>query len=276
MIDLHTHSTFSDGTYSPQELINLAYKNNIKAIAITDHDTIDGISYAIPEAEKFNIELINGIEISADYKGIEIHILGYFLDIKNTKLLNLLKDLEKTRNKRNQDLINKLNEIGVNISLDYVKSLSPLGLVTRAHFGKAIAEKGYTKNIKEAFNIYLGKGKPAYIKRTLIPYDQAIKIILESNGIPVLAHPMIYKLSNNDLDIAIRELKHAGLKGIECYYPSNTLKQTNTLLSMCKKYNMKITGGSDFHGDNRPDVSLGNIFLGKQIDYKILEDLKNI
>ena len=276
MIDLHTHSTFSDGTYSPQELINLAYKNNIKAIAITDHDTIDGISYAIPEAEKFNIELINGIEISADYKGIEIHILGYFLDIKNTKLLNLLKVLEKTRNKRNQDLINKLNEIGVNISLDYVKSLSPLGLVTRAHFGKAIAEKGYTKNIKEAFNIYLGKGKPAYIKRTLIPYDQAIKIILESNGIPVLAHPMIYKLSNNDLDIAIRELKHAGLKGIECYYPSNTLKQTNTLLSMCKKYNMKITGGSDFHGDNRPDVSLGNIFLGKQIDYKILEDLKNI
>ena len=276
MIDLHTHSTFSDGTYSPQVLIKLAYENNIKAIAITDHDTIDGISYAIPEAEKFNIELINGIEISADYKGIEIHILGYFLDIKNTKLLNLLKDLEKTRNKRNQDLINKLNEIGVNISLDYVKSLSPLGLVTRAHFGKAIAEKGYTKNIKEAFNIYLGKGKPAYIKRTLIPYDQAIKIILESNGIPVLAHPMIYKLSNNDLDIAIRELKHAGLKGIECYYPSNTLKQTNTLLSMCEKYNMKITGGSDFHGDNRPDVSLGNIFLGKQIDYKILEDLKNI
>lgn len=276
MIDLHTHTTFSDGTYAPQELINLAYENNIKAIAITDHDTIKGISYAEEKAKELNIELIKGIEFSADYKNTEMHILGYFLDINNKNLLNLLKDLEKTRDKRNIELIKKLNIIGLDISLDYIKSLSGGGLITKAHFGMAILKKGYVKTMKDAFNIYLGKGKPAYVKRVLISYEDAIKIILDANGIPVLAHPMIYNMSFNDLDIAIKDLKDAGLKGIECYYPSNSLKQTNLLLSLAEKYNLKVTGGSDFHGDNRPDVSLGNIFLNKQIDYKILEKLKSV
>lgn len=276
MIDLHTHSTYSDGTYSPQELIELAYKNGIKAIAITDHDTIEGISYAKEKAKELNIELINGIEFSADYKGIEIHILGYFLDITNKNLLNLLKDLEKTRNKRNIELIEKLNNIGLDISLDYVKSLSGSGLVTKAHFGTALLEKGYVKTRSDAFSLYLGKDKPAYVQRVLISYKEAIDFISNANGIAVLAHPMLYKLSEKDLDVAIKDLTDNGLKGIECYYPSNTLKQTNFLLSLAEKYNLKITGGSDFHGANRPNVSLGNIFLEKQIDYKILEDLKSI
>lgn len=276
MIDLHTHSTYSDGTFSPEELIEEAYKKGIKAIAITDHDTIDGICYAKEKAKELNIELINGIEFSADYKGIEIHVLGYFLDITNKNLLNLLKDLEKTRDKRNLELIEKLNNIGLDISFDYVKSLSGSGLVTKAHFASAIVEKGYAKTRNEAFSLYLGKGKPAYVQRVLISYKEAIDFILNANGIPVLAHPMIYKMSEKDLDVAIKDLKDSGLCGIECYYPSNTLSQTNFLLSLAKKYNLKITGGSDFHGANRPNVSLGNIFLEKQIDYKLLEDLKTI
>nr|WP_317359220.1 PHP domain-containing protein [uncultured Tyzzerella sp.] len=276
MIDLHTHSTYSDGTYSPQELITLAYEKGLKAIAITDHDTIDGINYAKDRAKELNIELINGIEFSADYKGIEIHILGYFLDITNKNLLALLKELEKTREKRNLELIEKLNNIGVNISLDYVKSLSSYGLITKAHFATALLKKGYVKNRNEAFSLYLGKGKPAYVQRVLISYKEAINFILDAKGIPVLAHPIIYKMSEKDLDIAIKDLKNNGLCGIECYYPSNTLNQTNFLICLAKKYNLKITGGSDFHGENRPNVSLGNIFLEKQIDYKILEDLKTI
>ncbi|WP_317366549.1 PHP domain-containing protein [uncultured Tyzzerella sp.] len=276
MIDLHTHSTYSDGTYSPKDLIELAYKNGIKAIAITDHDTIEGISYAKEKAKELNIELINGVEFSANYKGIEIHILGYFLDITNKNLLNLLKDLEKTRNKRNLELIEKLNNIGLDISFDYVKSLSGSGLITKAHFATALVKKGYAKTRNDAFSLYLGKGKPAYVQRVLISYKDAINFIHNANGISVLAHPIIYKLSEMDLELAIKDLKHSGLNGIECYYPSNTLKQTNFLLSLAKKYNLKVTGGSDFHGENRPNVSLGNIFLEKQLDYKILEDLKSI
>lgn len=276
MIDLHTHTTYSDGTYSPAELIELAYKNGIKAIAITDHDTIEGINYAKEKAKELNIELINGIEFSVDYKGIEMHILGYFLDINNKELLNLLKDLKKTRDKRNLELIEKLNSIGLDISFDYIKSLSGGGLITKAHFATAIVEKGYAKTRSDAFSLYLGKDKPAYVKRVLISHKEAIDFIYNSKGISVLAHPIIYKLSNKDLDIAIKDLKDSGLKGIECYYPSNTLSQTNFLISLAQKYDLKITGGSDFHGLNRPNVSLGNIFLKKQIDYKLLEDLKSI
>ena len=276
MIDLHTHTTFSDGTYSPEEIIKLCHKSNLKAIAITDHDTIDGIKYARDMAKELNIELIEGIEFSADYKGIEIHVLGYFLDIENKELLSLLEDLKISRDKRNKELIKKLNDIGLDISFDYVKSLSNGGLITKAHFGKAIVKKGYAKTMKDAFSLYLGKGKPAYVSRVLISYKDAIKYILNAGGIPVLAHPMIYKLSDKDLEIAIKDLKDSGLKGIECYYPSNSLSQTNFLLSLAKKYDLKVTAGSDFHGENRPDVALGNIFLGKQIDYEILEDLKSI
>ncbi len=276
MIDLHTHTTFSDGTYTPEEIIKLCHKSNLKAIAITDHDTIDGIKYARDIAKELNIELVEGIEFSADYKGIEIHVLGYFLDIENKELLSLLEDLKISRDKRNKELIKKLNDIGLDISFDYVKSLSNGGLITKAHFGKAIVKKGYAKTMKDAFNLYLGKGKPAYVSRVLISYKDAIKYILNAGGIPVLAHPMIYKLSDKDLEIAIKDLKDSGLKGIECYYPSNSLSQTNFLLSLAKKYDLKVTAGSDFHGENRPDVALGNIFLGKQIDYEILEDLKSI
>lgn len=276
MIDLHTHTTFSDGTYTPEEIIKLCYKRNLKAIAITDHDTTEGIKYARDIAKELNIELIEGIEFSADYKGIEIHVLGYFLDIENKELLNLLEDLKISRDDRNKELIKKLNDIGLDISFDYVKSLSNGGLITKAHFAKAIVKKGYAKTNNEAFSLYLGRGKPAYVPRVLISYKEAIDYILNAGGIPVLAHPMIYKLSDKDIEIAIKDLKEAGLKGIECYYPSNTLSQTNLLVSLSKKYDLKVTGGSDFHGENRPNVILGNIFLEKTINYEILEDLKSI
>lgn len=276
MIDLHTHTTFSDGTYTPKELITLAYKKNLKAIAITDHDTIDGIYYAEQTAKNLNIELVKGIEFSAAYKDTEIHILGYFLDITNKNLLKILKDLEKTRYERNLQIIKKLNDIGLDISLNYVKSTSGGGLITKAHFGMALIKKGYVKTMKDAFNIYLGKGKPAYVKRVLISHQEAIQAISNADGVSSLAHPMIYGISFKDLDKAIKDLKDAGLKSIECYYPSNTLKQTNFLLSLAKKYNLKITGGSDFHGNNRPNVSLGNIFLDKQINYQILKNLKSM
>lgn len=276
MIDLHTHTTFSDGTYTPEEIIKLCYERNLKAIAITDHDITEGIKYARDIAKELNIELIEGIEFSADYKGIEIHVLGYFLDIENKELLNLLEDLKISRDDRNKELIKKLNDIGLDISFDYVKSLSNGGLITKAHFAKAIVKKGYAKTNNEAFSLYLGKGKPAYVPRVLISYKEAIDYILNAGGIPVLAHPMIYKLSDKDIEIAIKDLKEAGLKGIECYYPSNTLSQTNLLVSLSKKYDLKVTGGSDFHGENRPNVILGNIFLEKTINYEILEDLKSI
>lgn len=276
MIDLHCHSTFSDGTYSPEEIINLAYKNKLISIALTDHDTINGIIYAKNIASKLNIEVINGIEFSSDFNGTEIHLLGYFIDINSKCLLYELKNLEETRKTRNEEIIKKLEHINLNISLEYVKSLAVSNIITKAHFAKAIVNKGYAKTIKDAFSLYLGKNKPAYVKRDLIPHKKAIDLIIKSGGIAVLAHPFLYGFSERELQNNIKSLKENGLKGVECYYPSNTLYQTKFLLSLCNKYNLKSTGGSDFHGNNRPNVYLGNIFLGEKLDYKILKDLKTI
>lgn len=275
MVDLHTHSSLSDGTLSPKELIALAKDKGLKAIALTDHDIIDGLSIARAEAKKLDIEFIDGIEFSADYKGTEIHILGYFIDTNNKRLLSFLKELDISREKRNKELLNRLNEIGLDIPYDFVKKISIDGVITKAHFAKAIAEKGYAKNIKDAFNIYLKKGKPAYITRELISYQTALDIIKEASGISSLAHPMQYNFSNSDLDICIKDLKEANLNAIECFYPTHTQKQANLLIELCEKYNLKKTAGSDFHGENR-NVILGNIFLNDKIKYDILKDLKTL
>lgn len=275
MIDMHTHTTFSDGTYTPSELIDLAHKTGLKAIAITDHDTIDGIKFATQRAKDLNIELIQGIEFSCGYNSIEIHILGYFLDITNKPFLCLLDSLKKTRDKRNKELIQKLQSIGLKICLDDVACLCGGNLITKAHFAKALVQKGYAKTKKDAFNIYLGKNKPAYISRDLIDCKEAIKYIKNAGGKAVLAHPYIYKLSEKELDGLIKNLKENNIDGIECYYPSNTIKQTNHLLNLAKKYNLKITAGSDFHGANREEVTLGNIFLQNKVDYAILQNFKN-
>lgn len=274
MIDLHIHSTFSDGTKSPEEIILMAKEKGLKAIALSDHDTISGLKSAKYFGNIHSIEVINALEFSADFNGKEIHLLGYFINIENKELLNSIKQLEVTRNIRNAQLIEKLQALNINITMEYLKTLSVSSIITKAHFGRALVNKGYAKSIKEAFFLYLGENKPAFVKKSLIDYKDAINLISNAGGICVLAHPYIYGYSEKDLENNIKKLKDNGLKGIECYYSSHNKKQTNNLLNICQKYNLKITAGSDYHGDNRPEVSLGEIFLGEKINYKILEDLK--
>lgn len=275
MIDLHIHTIFSDGTNTPEEIILLAKEKGLKAIAISDHDTLNGLEQAKYFGKINNIEVINGIEFSADFNGKEIHILGYFLDDKNENLLKELKKFEKTRDERNIQLIKKFEELNLDIDLDYVKSLAGNNILTKLHFAKAIFEKGYTSSIKEAFSLYLAENKPAYIKRQLINYEDAIKLILNAGGICSLAHPYVYKYSEKELEENIKILKEKGLQCIECYYSGHTRKQTNTLLKYCEKFDLETTAGSDFHGENKSYVSFGEIFLGEKVDYKILETLKN-
>ncbi len=275
MIDLHIHTLFSDGTNTPEEIILLAKSKGLKAIAISDHDTLNAIEQAKQYGKIHDIEIISGIEISADFNGKEIHILGYFLDEKNTALLKQLEIFEKTREKRNLELIQKFKELNIDIDLDYVKSLAGETILTKLNFARALFEKGYANSSKEAFSLYLAENKPAYIKRELISYQDAIKLILNAGGICSLAHPYIYKYSETELEKNIKILKEEGLKCIECYYSGHTRKQTNTLLKYCEKFDLGITAGSDFHGGNKPYVSFGEIFLGEKIDYAILQNLKN-
>lgn len=275
MIDLHIHTTFSDGALSPEGIIELAKERNLKSIAITDHDTVNGLVYLNENKISPNdLEIINGIEFSSEYNGLEIHLLGYFIDIENKELCEFLKGLENSRDARNNALVEKLNSIGLDITMEFVASLATEALVTKAHFGQALVEKKYCKTNKEAFDLYLGKGKPGDVERSLIDYKKSIELIKNAGGVTVLAHPMLYKLSNKELENMIKVLKADGLFGIECYYSSHKASQTTLLKSLANKYDLVQTAGSDFHGPARTET-LGFMNLGKQVGSEVLDIVKD-
>ena len=273
-IDLHTHTTFSDGTFTPTELINYAAKKDIKVIAITDHDNFDGVSEAVSQGKINNIEVINGIEMSTDFEKKEIHIVGLFIDINNKNFNSELKFLKEKRKKRNELAIEKLQKLNIDINYDELESLSSTKIITRAHFAKLLIKKGYIKTVKECFDIYMGENCPAYVKREVIPPKETIALINDAGGTAVLAHPLLYKLTDDKLNEMIAYLKSIGLKGIECLYSTHTKEETEYLISIAKKHNLKISGGSDFHGSNKPNIDLGTGCGNLYIPYEIFENLK--
>jgi len=273
-VDLHTHTTFSDGTFTPEKLIEYASEKNLKAVAVTDHDNFDGVTKAFIQGKKSNVEVISGIEMSTDYAEKEIHILGLFIDINN-KAFNLeLSGLKEKRKKRNLLAIEKLRGLNINITYDELESVSSNKIITRAHFAKILMRKGYIDSVKECFDKYMGEGKPAYVKREVISPEKTIKLINNSGGMAILAHPFLYNMTNDEIDKMVLYLKKIGLKGIECIYPTHTENDTHYLISIAEKYNLKISGGSDFHGDNKPNLDLGTGYGELYVPYSVLENLK--
>lgn len=275
-VDLHTHSTFSDGTLTPVELVNEAVKTGLKAIALTDHDTIEGVEEASKAGAKNNLEIISGTEISSDYNGKEIHIIGLFVNNKSAELSDFLNHLKQMRDKRNLKMIDKLNQLGIKITLDELEKISSGKIITRAHFARLIVEKGYSNSVNECFNKYLGDGKPGYINRVLPSYTETIAAIKKADGIAVLAHPLLYGLSENEINIMLSNLKTAGLTAMECYYSTHSKTDEIHLLNLCRKYDILPSGGSDFHGMNKPDIKMG---IGKGnlcVPYSVLEKLKEV
>lgn len=280
-IDLHVHSNISDGTLTPKEVMELAYKNNLSAIALTDHDTLEGIQEAQETMDELynqgkEIRLIPGVEITIGYKGRDIHILGLFLDPRN---INLLKELEITReerNLRNEKMITNLANAGIDISAEALRKEEGDAVLTRAHFAKYLTSHGYTKNKKEAFLKYLGSDTPYYVKREYLAPEKGIQLIHEAGGLAILAHPLLYKYSLNEIDSLVQYLKQLGLDGMEAIYSMNTGDDESNMLRIANKYNLAISGGSDFHGENKPDIKLG-IGLGNlKVPYKVLENLEKI
>ena len=242
--DLHIHSTFSDGTLSPEDIIKVAKENKVKCIAITDHDCLDS-QYAVGLSDD-ELKIIPGIEISSEIEGMEIHILGYFIDCKNQNLISVVKKLSEERRNRISQIIKKLEEEDIYIDfedLDVELSKS----ISRSHVANAMVKKGYFESYKSAFISYLVKDKPAYVKGYKIHYKEAIKAIKDAGGIAILAHPgQIHK--GMLVESFVRELKYCGLRGIEVYHPSHSCEEINKFYNMAKKYKLLITGGSDYHG----------------------------
>jgi predicted metal-dependent phosphoesterase TrpH len=262
-IDLHLHSTASDGTLTPSEIIRKAQKLNLRAIAITDHDTVNGskeaLSLGIPPSLKF----LTGVEISASppsaINGIgSFHILGYALRLDDTELIRTLAELQKARKNRNPGIIRRLNDLGFTFSFHDVKAGAGKGQLGRPHIAQFMVKKGYVHSIDEAFDKYLAQGKPAYEKKYRIGSQRAIDVINGAGGIPVLAHPFLLDLKQDeDLEKLVIVLKDMGLRGIEVYYPGHPPEYISHYIELAKKYDLLMTGGTDFHGSLTPDIQMG-------------------
>lgn len=267
--DLHIHSTFSDGSLTPSEILEIARRKQIHCIAITDHDTV--VSQYELESNFHSIypRVIPGLEISTEYDGYEVHFLAYFIDIYDKVLIEMLDTIRNARIERVKYIIEELRKLDIYISENEIE-LDKYVSIGRPHVAKVLVKRGISTGIKEAFRQYLAKGKPAYVDRFKVNYKDALKIIREAGGIPVLAHPgEIYKgLTTEKL---IKEFKVYGLKGIEVFHPSHSNDEVNKFYNLAKKYGLLITGGSDFHGmEENNGISVGLIGLNEELTNKFL------
>lgn len=286
MIDLHVHSNHSDGTLSPEELVALAIKSNVSAFALTDHDTVSGIAKAKHAASCVSeagtpVTVISGTEISAAYKKKDIHILGLFLNEQDPVLQQALKEAVDARDLRNEKMAERFRSLGIPLTLDDLRRENPDTVITRAHFAKYLMEHSYVKTSQEAFQRYLGYDAPCFVPREYMPPERAISLILNAGGIPVLAHPLLYKLPPEELETLLRRLTDAGLKGLEVYYSSNTGFDEQICYSLANRYHLLMTGGTDFHGENKPNLFLGtgrhnNLNIPEQILEPLYQYLQKV
>lgn len=273
-VDLHTHSLYSDGTFTPDQIVKYANEKGLRAIALTDHDTLSGINEAKTAGEKYGVEIIPGIEVSTEYDETEIHIVGLFVN-ENAEFNNALKELRESREKRNIQMVEKLNrETDIKIKYEDVLKRAECGIVTRAHIAREIIDKGYASSNNEVFEKYIGKGKPGYVKRSVMDWRDTLKYIICSGGLPVLAHPLLYKISSKYLEKIIEELAEKGLAAVEAYYSTHSTAEVKYVKGLCAKYGLKISGGSDFHGSNKPKIDLGTGYGNLCVPYSVLEGLK--
>jgi len=265
--DLHVHTSESDGTLTPRQLVKQALSRGLSAVAIVDHDTVGAIAEALAAAQDTDLEVIAGIELTAQYEKQEIHILGYFLDCQNKALLKKLSLVQLNRIERVHKIVKNLEDQGVKLNAQDVFDISGKGTVGRMHIAKALVKAGWVTTTAEAFRKYIGDKSPAYVLGFSLSPAEAINLIKEAGGVAVLAHP--YMLHNDEL---INQLAGWGLQGIEVYYPEHSQSMVNFYLDLAKKLNLLVTGGSDFHGSVKPDIKLGMV----KIPIELVEKLRQV
>ena len=273
-VDLHVHSNKSDGSFSPEELVSYAIEKGLSAFALSDHDTTEGIEAAVQAAKGTGIEVIPAIEFSTEYEGKDIHILGLYIDYSGKEFKKYLKDFQDSRDLRNRKMCEKLTEHGVPVTYEEMREYFPGSVLTRAHYAKYMWEKGFVKSMSEAFDRYIGDHAPCFLPREKVTPMQAVELILRAGGVPILAHPVLYHLSDERLDKLVAQLKGVGLAGIEAIYSTYTSAEERQMRALADKYDLLISGGSDFHGTTKPSLDLGCGYGKLCIPYDILENIK--
>lgn len=273
-IDLHVHSDKSDGSLSPSDLVSYAIKQGVTAFALTDHDTVDGIDEAIKASEGTSVTVIPGIELSTEYEGKDIHIVGLFIDKEEPAFRNKIQEFVDSRILRNQKMCQKLTEYGLPITYDELQNEFPGSVITRAHYAQLLLKKGYIKSLKEAFERYIGDRGPCFIPREKITPEDGVKLILSAKGIPVLAHPLQYGMGDERLQKLIDRLKAVGLQAMEAIYCTHSPSEENKMRALADKNNLLISGGSDFHGNAKPGLELGTGYGKLYVPGEVLKALK--
>jgi len=268
IVDLHTHSTASDGLYSPTELFQRAAEAGLRVVALTDHDSTNGLAEAAQAARTYDIDFIPGIELNTDIQGGEVHVLGYFPEYTRPDFQSVLQVLRNARVHRGQRMVELLNEQGVHIQWERVREIAQ-GSVGRPHVAKALLEAGYVKSISEAFDKYIGSSSPAYVPRYKLTPQDAIHLIASANGISVMAHPLTMP-GLAELRNWLPELHDAGLVGIEVYYGPYAQSEVQELKAFADEYHLIATGGTDYHGPGIHPTPLG----GRYVPYEAVEQLK--
>jgi hypothetical protein len=275
-VDLHIHTTASDGVMSPSEIVRYAKAKGLQAIAITDHDTIEGLEEGLLEGERIDFEVIPGIEISAEHCPGSMHLLGFFLDIHHPLLNERLGYLQKARAERNPKIVDRLNRLGIELTYEEVLKASGGGQVGRPHFAQVLLEKNYVRSFQEAFERFLKKGAPAYVDKFRFKAKEAIHFINEAKGVAVLAHPNTLNMNGySELENLILRLTEEGLRGIEVYYPEHSVLEVAQYKTLAERYGLLMTGGTDYHGIEKNGLDIGVGRGDMRLPYSIVEGLKS-
>jgi predicted metal-dependent phosphoesterase TrpH len=273
-IDLHTHSLKSDGAQTPAEVVRTAFQAGLSAMALADHDNIEGVPEAMAEGERLGIEVIPAVELSAQ-SDTELHILGYFIDIHNKKLNEAMAYALRVRDERQEETCRKLNEQGFAITMEELRQEAHGNpVLCRAHFAQIMVRKGYAPSVQEAFSKYLSVGCYAYSNRQALTGPEAVSLIREAGGIAVAAHLHLIKLPDDQLRQALKALIPYGLEGVEGYYTDYTPDMEQRYRAMAKELGLVISGGTDYHGANKPHISIGKGRGNLEIPYSVLEGLR--
>lgn len=272
-IDLHLHTTASDGTLSPEELVEQAKAAGISLLAVTDHDTAAGVLQAQTRGMELGVEVISGIEISADEQGMELHILGYGLDPASERLEEMLDWVIRERSGRNEAVAARMRSDGIEVSVEALEAAHPGATIGRPHFARVLVEQGRAHSVAGAFRDWLNPGKPYYLPRRRLSLAQAVETIRGSGGLPVLAHPLQYGCSGPELRALTERIAAVGIAGMEIYYTGYGREQRRELFALAQEFGLLVTGGSDFHGSNKPEIRLGALEVPAGVALRLKEKL---
>lgn len=274
--DLHTHSTASDGTFSPTELVRLAAGIGLRCLALTDHDTTAGLEEALAAGRKFGVEVVPGCELSVDFSPGVMHILGLWIPPDSPHLNNVLLELRQSRHERNLRILRKLSDLGISIQYDELKAMvrDEKSSIGRPHIARAMIELGVVSDVDTAFRLYLGAGKKAYIPKTKLEPKKAVETLKRDGATVVLAHPYTLSLSWEQTEQVLKELQSYGLDGLEVHYPLHSPEYTRHYSALAMRLGLLVSGGSDFHGSVKPDIVLGTGCANLALSYELVESMK--